>query len=40
MRYLRNKKDKLIENRLTNIEDNLVTARREEVRGWEKGVKG
>ena len=29
---LRNKKNKLIKNRLTNIEDNLVTDRRE--MGW------
>lgn len=32
-RNLRNKNNKLIENRLTEKEDNLVTARGE---GWEK----
>ena len=40
MRNLRNKKNKLIENRLTNLEDNVVTARGEDVGNWEDAVKG
>ena len=38
---LRNKKNKLIKNRLTNIVDNLVTDRGEgDLRAWENEAKG
>ena len=41
MQNLRNKKNKLIENRLRNIVDSLVMNRVEEGLGnWENGVKG
>ena len=39
MRNLRNKKKKLIKNRLTNIEDSLVISRAEGVQGLEEGGK-
>ena len=39
MRNLRNKKNKLIKNRLTNIEDSLVISRAEGVQGLEEGGK-
>ena len=41
MQNLRNKKNKLIKNRLTNIVDNSVMDRGEGgLGGWENGVKG